>query len=225
MNNTTKANDEFIWNFLKSKRFNDFAIAGIMGNLYAESGMIPNNLQNSFEKKLGYTDTSYTAAVDSGEYANYASDGAGYGLAQWTYPTRKQALLDFAKAQKASIGDLQMQLDFLWKELQGYTKVMSVLKNAKSVLEASNIVLMEYERPADMGDKVQALRAEYGMRYFDKYADKSAFFTVERNLTDEAASRGLMNSPDYWFEVITGKTTASARNVQYLIEKALAIAK
>lgn len=26
--------------------------AGLMGNIYAESGLVPTNLQNSFEKKL-----------------------------------------------------------------------------------------------------------------------------------------------------------------------------
>ncbi len=44
------------------------------------------------------TDTTYTAAVDSGSYTNFVHDSAGYGLAQWTYHSRKQALLDFARA-------------------------------------------------------------------------------------------------------------------------------
>ena len=38
---------------------------GAMGNIRAESGAIANNLQNSYEKKLGYTDATYTAAVDN----------------------------------------------------------------------------------------------------------------------------------------------------------------
>ena len=42
--------------------------AGLMGNLYAESGLKPKNLENKYEKSLGYTDASYTEAVDSGEY-------------------------------------------------------------------------------------------------------------------------------------------------------------
>ena len=74
--------EEKIWNFLKSKGLNSFAIAGLMGNLYAESGLNPKNLQNSYEKKLGYTDEAYTAAVDCGKYTNFAKDAAGYGLAQ-----------------------------------------------------------------------------------------------------------------------------------------------
>ena len=89
---------EKIWNFLKSKGLSSCGAAGLMGNLYAESGLNPQNLQNSYEKKLGHTDASYTAAVDNGSYGNFARDGAGYGLAQWTYHTRKAALLEYAKA-------------------------------------------------------------------------------------------------------------------------------
>ena len=106
-----------IWSFFKGKGLNDFAIAGIMGNLNAESALKPTNLQNSYQSKLGYTDDTYTAAVDSGAYTNFVKDCAGYGLAQWTYWSRKQALLDYARSVGKSIGDLTMQLEFMWKEM------------------------------------------------------------------------------------------------------------
>lgn len=83
-----------------------------MGNLYAESGLIPTNLQNSYEKKLKMTDSEYTYAVDSKRYKNFIKDGAGYGLAQWTFWTRKQNLLQFCQNKGKSIGDLNTQLDF-----------------------------------------------------------------------------------------------------------------
>ena len=47
----------------------------------------------------------------------FGTDSAGYGLAQWTYHTRKKALLAFAQSKKKSVGDLGMQLEFLYKEL------------------------------------------------------------------------------------------------------------
>lgn len=144
-----------------------------MGNLYAESGLNPQNLQNSYEKKLGYTDATYTAAVDSGAYSNFVRDGAGYGLAQWTYWSRKQALFAFCKAAGGSIGDLNAQLGFLLKELsESYPGVLSVLKNATSVLEASNAVLLNFERPANQGSSVQTKRASYGQIYFEKYSNE-----------------------------------------------------
>lgn len=167
-------NTEKIWKYLKSKGLNDYGAAGLMGNLYAESGLNPKNLQNSYEKKLGYTDAQYTAAIDNGKYKNFVKDSAGYGLAQWTYWSRKQALIDFCKTAGTSIGDLDMQLNFLWKELSdGYRGVINVLMNATSVIEASNTVLLQFERPADQSASVQLKRAEYGQAYYDKYANKN----------------------------------------------------
>ena len=53
-----------LYAFYSSKGLCNNGIFGLFGNLYAESRMNPKNLQNSFEKKLGFTDESYTAAVD-----------------------------------------------------------------------------------------------------------------------------------------------------------------
>ena len=92
------SNEEKIWNYLKAQGLSSAGAAGLMGNLYAESGLIPTNLQNTYEKKLGYSDAAYTAAVDSGAYTNFIRDSAGYGLAQWTYWSRKQALQQYAKS-------------------------------------------------------------------------------------------------------------------------------
>ena len=97
-------NEQKIWNFLKEKIGSDLGVAGLMGNLYAESALKPGNLQNSYEKKLGYTDSSYTEAVDDGSYSNFVRDSAGYGLAQWTYWSRKEALLNYAKSVGKSVG-------------------------------------------------------------------------------------------------------------------------
>jgi hypothetical protein len=170
---STTDNTEVIWNFLKGKGLNDYAVAGIMGNLYAESGLKPNNLQNAYESKLGYTDDTYTKAVDDGSYTNFVKDSAGYGLAQWTFWSRKQALLDFVKSAGVSVGDLTAQLNFLWEELQGYKTVLTALKSATSISAASTAVLTSYENPADQSETVQAKRAAYGQGYYDSFAAKA----------------------------------------------------
>lgn len=161
-----------IWDFLKAEGFSDFGVAGLMGNLLAESGLRPNNMEDQYQSKLGYNDESYTRAVDNSTYTNFVKDAVGYGLAQWTYWTRKQNLLNFARQNNKSIGDLDMQLNFLVKELkESFTNsVYNVLKNATSVLEASNAVLLNFERPANMGASVQAIRARYSQIYYDRYA-------------------------------------------------------
>lgn len=166
--------EKMVWDFLMKKIGNAYGAAGLMGNLCAESGLRPDNLQNSCEKKLGMNDETYTLAVDAGVYGNFVRDGAGYGLVQWTFWSRKQALLDFAKSEGKSIGDLGMQLDFLWKELKmSYPAVLALLQNAGNVREASDAVLFWYERPADQSEAVQVKRAGYGQGYYDKYAGKS----------------------------------------------------
>ena len=190
--------EKTIWDFLYGKLGNAYGAAGLMGNLYAESALKPGNLQNTYEKSLGLTDAQYTAAVDNGSYTNFVKDSAGYGLAQWTYWSRKQALLQFAQAAGKSIGDLQMQLDFLWSEIQGYKTVLNTLKTATSVKAASDSVLTGYERPADQGDAVKAKRAGYGQGYYDKYAkaetpaqtDASVPFLVRVSITDLNIRKG-----------------------------------
>lgn len=163
--------EEKIWNFLKDNGLNDFGAAGLMGNLYAESALRPTNLQNTYEKSLGMTDAEYTASVDNGSYCNFVKDCAGYGLAQWTYWSRKQNLLDFAKSAGKSIGDLEMQLSFLMKELKsGYASVLQTLKTATTILAASNAVLLKFERPANQGTSVQNARASYGQKYYEQFA-------------------------------------------------------
>lgn len=172
---TTTDTAETIWNFLLAWIGNKFGVAGLMGNLYAESALKSTNLQNSYEKSLGLSDAEYTAKVDSGAYTNFVHDSAGYGLAQWTYYSRKQKLLDFAISQKASIGNLNMQLNFLKKEItEGYGSMLNTLKNATSILQASNAVLTIYEGPANQGDSVKSARASYGQKYYDQYAGKTS---------------------------------------------------
>ena len=146
--------------------------AGLMGNFMAESAMKSDNLQNTGNKKLDMTDAEYNSYVDNGTYTNFAKDGHGYGLAQWTYHTRKAALLAFAKQRAKSIGDSMMQVAFTLHELKSYSAVLKVLTTTSSVKEASDIVLTQYERPANMGDAVKEKRAAYGQEFYDKYAVK-----------------------------------------------------
>lgn len=169
------APEKTIWNTLQSAIGNAYGTAGLMGNLYAESALKPGNLQNTGNKALGMTDEQFVAAVDNGEYSadKFIHDGYGMGLAQWTYYTRKQALLNFVKAAGKSIGDLETQLAFLLQEIKGYTSVWNTLTAATSVREASDAVLMKYERPANQSESVQERRAGYGQQYYDKYAAAS----------------------------------------------------
>lgn len=165
---------KIIWDFFKKQGLTDAGVAGLMGNLYAESALQSNNLQNTYEKSLGFTDEGYTKAVDNNTYSNFTHDSAGYGLAQWTYWGRKVNLLNFAKSKQKSIGDLNMQLEFLMQELNGeFKNVLTVLKSTNSILEASNKVLFDFERPANQSDSVQQKRYEYALEYYNDFSDST----------------------------------------------------
>ena len=100
-----------------------------------------------------------------------------------------------------------MQLDFLWKELNtGYQAVLIVLQNAENVREASDAVLLWYERPADQSEAVQEKRAGYGQSYYDKYAGKpesddntpgkDQLYRVRKSWNDSKSQKGAFKNLD-----------------------------
>ena len=167
--------EQTLWSTLLAAIGTAYGTAGLVGNLYAESALNPRNLQNNGNRALNMTDDEFTAAFDSGAYSadTFIHDGYGYGLAQWTYYSRKEALLNYAKAAGKSIGNLDMQLAFLIQEIKGYTSVWNTLTTAKTVREASDAVLTKYERPADQSEAVKERRAGYGQTYYNKYAGQT----------------------------------------------------
>ena len=175
--------EERSWNYLMEKIGNAYGVAGLMGNLKAESGIIFNRVEVLCLNRLRengkvYTDATYTSAVDNGKITRAGflnplpNKQYGYGLCQWTSPGRKAGLYDLCKERKVSIADEQAQLDFLILELtQTYKTVMSTLKTAKTIRAASDIVLKKFECPANTGVSVQLARTKYGEEIYDKYAN------------------------------------------------------
>lgn len=164
------ANKDIIINYLFKQGLTECAVFGLLGNIQAESAFIPNNLQDSYERKLGFTNETYTAAVDSGAYKNFDKDKAGYGTCQWTSDGRKAGLLDLARSRGVSIGDLNMQLDYLMIELRGaYRGVLNGIMQAKTIRAASDIVLTQFEKPADQSENAKKYRASLGEKLYEEY--------------------------------------------------------
>lgn len=169
-------NEQKIWDYLKTKGgFNDFAIAGIMSNIGSESGFKPNNLQNSYEKKLGYSDEEYTEAVSVGAYSRdrFIYDKGGYGLCQWTHWSRKAALYDFFIGRKPNnpalkIDDLYLQLDFMCLEIK--PSLRKTLEEATNAGDAAVVFMLEYEKPANQSVENQQKRANYALELYNTYA-------------------------------------------------------
>lgn len=170
-------NGQAIWNFLVAKLGNEYGAAGMMGNLYWESGLIPYRKEGDFT--TGYTlSLEYTAGVNNGTISEntFVNDAVGYGLAQWTYYTRKQALYDWKQQRGVSIGDLGLALDYLWWELNNLTEfriVLTTLQSAQSIREASDIVLTRFENPADQSEAVKQQRANTATDIYNTYHGSS----------------------------------------------------
>ncbi len=60
MKATGSSTEKTIWSHFIVKGMSPAGVAGLMGNLYTESGLNPQNLQNTYEKRLGFTDASNT---------------------------------------------------------------------------------------------------------------------------------------------------------------------
>lgn len=162
--------EPMIYKYLTSKAvgLTPAGAAGLMGNLFHESGLRPTNVQDSTESRVG-SDAVYTSKVDSGQH-DFVNDNAGYGLAQWTTAGRKQGLLNLARQKQTSIGDINTQLEWLNHELNtSYKGVHNVLTSSNDVTEASNMVLHRFEAPKDQSAAVEQKRASAGMAIYEKY--------------------------------------------------------
>ena len=160
-----------IWQFLYERIQNPYGVSGLMGNLYVESKFKSVCLEGKYARRLGMTSEEYTKAVDDGTYTNFVHDSAGYGLVQWTYWSRKESLLEYAKAHNFSVGDFDTQLNFMWEEIQKYKTVINTLYTATSVKEASDVVAIRYEKPEKTTEAYLQNRANYGQQFYDKYAE------------------------------------------------------
>ena len=83
-----------------------------MGNLKAVSRVRNILYEESYKKKLGWSNQEYADKVNNGEYSenDFVNDKIGFGWSQWTYHTRKKALYDNCKGK---IGNLKCQLEYL----------------------------------------------------------------------------------------------------------------
>ena len=156
---------------LKQSGASDNGIAGVMSNINFESGFLSTNLENKYEQILGYNDQSYTAAVDNGSYNNFANDSAGYGLCQWTYSTRKAALLNSAKSNGVSIGDVGNQISFLFRELKnGYSGLYNaIMSGSESVDSIASNFCHNFENPANH-TQCDTTRVSYARSYYSYVA-------------------------------------------------------
>lgn len=130
-----------VWNYFKNKGLNDKAIAGLMGNIAQESNFNSNAVNKS--------------------------SGAS-GIFQWL-GGRKTGLQDYAKSLGKSWTDLQVQLDYAWKELNGSEKksLASLQRNDLSASQHASEFERLFERS---GGSALGKRQDYANQYYNQFA-------------------------------------------------------
>lgn len=159
--------EEKVWFSLKNAGYSDEQVAGIMGNIWGESGFRPD-------------------AIEGGS-------GEGHGLCQWSFG-RKENLKLFAESRGKDWSDVDIQIEFLLGELNssggadGYARYQLMnknyggvlypadsLENAKTVEEATKAFCFCWERPNEqvIFDRTKYsniyARIEAGEGYYDQY--------------------------------------------------------
>lgn len=175
--------ERFIWNALMMDIKNSYGAAGVMGNLKAESNLNPLCMTGANASKY-VSAKEYAEKVDSGKVtrSEFCHDGIAFGLAQWLFWSRKDGLYQYALARKAidsssSIGSLETQIGYLLEEIPKYTTVWETICNAKEVKEASDIVMLKYEKPANLSATMKDRRLKFSCAFW-------AMFTEEEETSD-----------------------------------------
>ena len=178
---------------------------GMIGNQYSESaGFYANRveflcLQRLREHGMTYTDKSYTEAVNSGKinratFLNPLPNKVyGYGLSQWTSPSRKSELYDRTVAIGKSIADEDVQLEFTVYELKNkYRSVWQTLTTTNSVKTASDKVLKEYEIPNNW-QALSPTRADYSQQFYNAFISISTTNSNNKTVSQNNAIQAVIN--------------------------------
>lgn len=140
--NEKRSNENIVWDYLIEQGYSAIQVAGIIGNMYQESGVNP---------------------------AREETNGIGYGLVQWSFG-RRQQLEAFAESKGKPVSDIYVQLEFLVKELKSgkqlYGTYADQFNNPYSVDDATEAFCWGFERPnknyANMANrKAKAWEAYY----------------------------------------------------------------
>lgn len=155
-----------IYDALVSGGLSPVGACAVMGNMWAESGLKADIV----EKRCTMSDEDYTKAVDTGTISpdQFARDAFGYGLCQWTYWTRKKALLEFARTHNVSVGNATMQCEFCIAELKSdYPDLYQTLCGMGDLYTDVALFCKDFERPAYNNIDARYTAAN---KYYEQYA-------------------------------------------------------
>lgn len=149
------------------------AACALLAQIQKESLFKPENLEDSRNRSMGMTDLQYVDAVDNGSYMNFVHDGAGFGLAQWTFYTRKQALLNYCKVRNKSIGDLETQIAFLiWEMKATFGAIWNKCLTSHDLKDLTWTLLDTWENPDEKQNNMIE-RYGYAQEWYRKFSSQN----------------------------------------------------
>ena len=121
-----------IYDILRAGGLSHAGALGMIGNMMAEAGpSLPPNIAQRGMTNL--SDETYTDRANKGTI-DFVRDSVGYGLCQWTFWSRKQALLEYAREYGVSVGDGPMQVNFCLTELRDdYSNLFKMLCESDNI--------------------------------------------------------------------------------------------
>ncbi len=136
-------NAEVVWRFFADK-LPAHQIAGIIGNMAAESGVQPQRLEGT------------ASGVITPAEVVVSQQRVGWGLVQWT-PAGK---IINTMSPVSTANNIDNQLRFLWDQLEGRTpspekSAGDQLKATTDIRQATTIFGDKYERPADLSASLE----------------------------------------------------------------------
>lgn len=154
--------EQTIYDALRAGGLSPAGACAMMGNMWAESGLKSNNVQDNCP--MG--DRDYTYNVEQGIMTRwqFMSDRYGYGLCQWTLDSRKDRLYLFAKEKAVPISDEQMQCEFCLVELrEDFDGLYQYLCATEDLPKAAERICAEFERPFvnNFSDRINAAQRYY----------------------------------------------------------------
>ena len=164
-----------IYDQLRTAGLTEAGALALLGNWECESNCEANRVQGDFSPYRTQS-KQYTTDVDYGMIPKqqFQNDQRGYGIAQWTYCSRKAALYDFCKKLGSSIGNETTQVKFALEELKNdFPSLLNELKTSNDLYECTKDVCYKFENPAvkNVDARFQAANRIKGMIDLDGGGD------------------------------------------------------
>ena len=182
---------ETIFSRVRDAGFTIEAACALLAQIQKESLFKPENLEDSRNNSLGMTDWQYVNAVDNGTYTNFVNDAAGFGLAQWTFKTRKQNFINYFRQRGKSIADLETQISFLiWEMKACYGGIWNKCLSSHDLKDLTWVLLDTWENPAEKLDNMVE-RYSYAQEWYRKFSSQNGKKEASGMTKQEAVKKVL----------------------------------